>query len=52
MISVVPKNSNYNNNHSNFIQSTSGANALQVNNEEIKETENDLIILWLKRIWY
>ena len=41
--SVVPKNSNYNNNHSNFIQSTSGANALQVNNEEIKETENDLI---------
>ena len=31
------------NNNSNFISSTSGANALQVNNEDIKETENDLL---------
>ena len=30
-------------NHTNFISSTSGANALQVNNEDIKETENDLL---------
>jgi len=37
------KNSNFNTKHSNFISSTNGANALKVNNEEIKETENELL---------
>ena len=42
--SSIQKNNNLNiNNNSNFIQSTSGANALQVNNEDIKETENELL---------
>ena len=42
--SSIQKNNNLNiNNHSNFIPSTSGANALQVNNEDIKETENELL---------
>ena len=33
----------YLNNNTNFISSTSGANALQVENEEIKESENELL---------
>ena len=42
--SSIQKNNNLNiNNNSNFIPSTSGANALQVNNEDIKETENELL---------
>ena len=41
--SVIQNNTGFNNNHTNFISSTSGANALQVNNEDIKETENDLL---------
>ena len=41
--STTQKNVNFTNSHSNFIQSTSGANALKVNNDEIKETENELI---------
>ena len=42
--SSIQKNNNLNiNNHSNFIPSTSRANALQVNNEDIKETENELL---------
>ena len=31
------------NNNSTLIQSTSGANALQVDNENIKDTENEVI---------
>ena len=38
----VNKNSTINNN-TNFISNTSGANALQVENEEIKSTENELL---------
>ena len=41
--SVIQKNTTLNNNHTNFISNTSGANALQVDNEDIKETENDLL---------
>ena len=42
--SSIQKNNNLNiNNNSNFIPNTSGANALQVNNEDIKETENELL---------
>ena len=41
--SVIQNNTGFNNNHTDFISSTSGANALQVNNENIKETENDLL---------
>ena len=39
--SVLQKNNHLNN--SNFISSTSGANALQVDSENIKETENELL---------
>ena len=43
-IPSIQKSNNLNiNNHSNFIPNTSGANALQVNNEDIKETENELL---------
>ena len=41
--SSIQKNNNFNNNHSNFIPSTNGANALQINNEDIKETENEML---------
>ena len=41
--SIIQNNTGFNINHTNFISSTSGANALQVNNEDIKETENDLL---------
>ena len=41
--SIIQNNTGSNINHTNFISSTSGANALQVNNEDIKETENDLL---------
>ena len=41
-VSAVQKN-NIHNNKNSFISSTSGANALQVENEEIKETENQLL---------
>ena len=41
--SVIQKNTGFNNNHTNYISSTSGANALQVDNEDIKETEKDLL---------
>ena len=39
--SVLQKNNHLNN--SNFISSTSGANALQVDSENIKETESELL---------
>ena len=41
-VSTVQKNTVYSNTNS-FISSTSGANALQVENEEIKQTENELL---------
>jgi len=41
-VSAVQKN-NITNNSNTFISSTSGANALQVENEQIKETENELL---------
>ncbi len=41
--SSVYKNNNINNNTANFISSTSGANALQVKNEEIKNSESELL---------
>ena len=41
-VSAFQKN-NLNNSSGSFIQSTSGANALQVENEEIKSTENELL---------
>ena len=41
--STIQKNNNFNNNHANFIPNTSGANALQINNEDIKETENEML---------
>ena len=41
--SPIIKNNNINNNNANFISSTSGANALQVENEEIKNSENELL---------
>ena len=41
-VSAVQKNNAYSNTNS-FISSTSGANALQVENEQIKETENELL---------
>jgi len=40
-VSTIQKNNQINNN--NFIPSTSGANALKVDNEDIKETENELL---------
>ena len=42
-ISVIQKNNNMNSANTNFVASTSGANALKVSNEEIKETENELL---------
>ena len=41
-VSAMQKNNNLNNN-TNFLSSTSGANALQVENENIKESENELL---------
>jgi len=41
-VSAMQKNNNLNNN-ANFLSSTSGANALQVENENIKESENELL---------
>ena len=41
--SGIQQNTTINNNYSNFIPSTSGANALQVDNVDIKETENELL---------
>ena len=41
-VSAVQKNTVYSNTNS-FISSTSGANALQVENEQIKQTENELL---------
>ena len=41
-MSGVQKNNNFSNN-SNFISSTSGANALKVKSEDIKDTENELL---------
>ena len=41
-VSSVQKNNAFSNTNS-FISSTSGANALQVENEQIKETENELL---------
>jgi len=41
--SSIQKNNNFNNNHASIIPSTSGANALQINNEDIKETENEML---------
>ena len=41
-LSAVQKNTVYSNTNS-FISSTSGANALQVENEQIKQTENELL---------
>ena len=41
-MSSVQKNNNFSGS-SNFISSTSGANALQVENEEIKNSENELL---------
>tara|TARA_B100001027_G_C15970011_1_gene199406 strand:+ start:32 stop:502 length:471 start_codon:yes stop_codon:yes gene_type:complete len=41
-VHAVQKN-NVHNNSNSFISSTSGANALQVENEQIKETENELL---------
>ncbi len=40
-VSTIQKNNQINN--TNFIPSTSGANALKVDNEDIKETENELL---------
>ena len=41
--SSIHKNSTISSNNTNFISSTSGANALQVENEEIKNSENELL---------
>ena len=41
--SSIHKNSTISSNNTNFITSTSGANALQVENEEIKNSENELL---------
>jgi cell division protein FtsZ len=41
-VTAVQKN-NIHSNSNSFISSTSGANALQVENEQIKETENELL---------
>ena len=41
-MSSVQKNNNFSGS-SNFISSTSGANALKVNSEDIKDTENELL---------
>ena len=41
-VSAIQKSNNLNNN-SNFFPSTSGANALQVENENIKESEDELL---------
>ena len=41
--SYIHKNNTINNSSTNFLSSTSGANALQVENEEIKNTESELL---------
>jgi len=41
--SSIHKSNTISNNNTNFISSTSGANALQVENEEIKNSENELL---------
>ena len=41
--SSIHKNNAISSNNTNFISSTSGANALQVENEEIKNSENELL---------